>query len=155
MVGDGTLNINTLRQELQKTLPDYMIPSYFVRQDEFPLTPNGKIDRKALPDPTDADIDRTSGYAAARDTLDERLIHIWQDVLQIDSIGVHDNFFELGGHSLKAMQVVSRILKDLGTKLPLRTLFTTADYRRAGSRGAGGRNRQFFEHPTRRATTPL
>ena len=149
------MNINTLRQELQKTLPDYMIPSYFVRLDEFPLTPNGKIDRKSLPDPTEADIDRTTGYAAARDRLEERLLHIWQDVLQIEPIGVHDNFFELGGHSLKAMQVVSRILKDLGTKLRLRTLFRTADHRRAGIRGAGGRDRQFLQDPTRAGPNPI
>src|SRR4030095_7367954 len=98
-----------LRRFLSEQLPNYMIPSYFIKLDLLPLTANGKVDKTALPDPGEVDIDRTTGYTAPRSRLEEQLAGIWQEVLQVEPIGIHDNFFELGGHSLKAMQIVSRI----------------------------------------------
>ncbi len=100
-----------------------MIPSFFVPLEQIPLTPNGKVDKKALPDPTTTDIDRTAEYTAPRDDIEAQLVHIWQQVLQIENIGIHDNFFELGGHSLKAMQVISRIHQTVGVKIALPELF--------------------------------
>ncbi|MDM8560643.1 amino acid adenylation domain-containing protein [Candidatus Parabeggiatoa sp. HSG14] len=111
------------REYLQATLPDYMIPSFFIKLDELPLTPNGKVDKNALPAPTETDIDRTTKYTAPRDDLETQLVHVWQEVLQIETISIFDNFFELGGHSLKAMQMVSKIHQTLGVKIALRDLF--------------------------------
>ena len=112
-----------LRRFLSEQLPNYMIPSYFIKLDLLPLTANGKVDKTALPDPGEADIDRTTGYTAPRSRLEEQLAGIWQEVLQVEQIGIHDNFFELGGHSLKAMQIVSRIHKILEVKIGLREFF--------------------------------
>jgi amino acid adenylation domain-containing protein/non-ribosomal peptide synthase protein (TIGR01720 family) len=133
VAGDSAMNISALRQDLQKTLPDYMIPSYFVRLDEFPLTPNGKINKRALPDPDEGDVARTTGYAPPRSELEKQLVSIWQEVLQAEKIGIDDNFFELGGHSLKAMQIVSRIHKQLRVKFPLRDFFNSPTIARLSS----------------------
>ena len=86
-----------LREYLSRTLPDYMIPSYFVQIDKIPLTPNGKIDRKALPEP---EVKSGKEYVAPRDVIEEKLAGIWSEVLNVEqsSIGIDDNFFELGGH---------------------------------------------------------
>jgi len=112
-----------LRSKLAQSLPEYMLPSAFVPLERFPLTPNGKIDRKALPAP---DTTRSEvGYLAPRNPAEEQLAHIWAEVLKRDKVGAHDNFFELGGHSLLATQVVSRIRQAFDAELPLRTLFQT------------------------------
>lgn len=110
-----------LKRVLHDQLPDYMIPSTFVMLKEFPLTPNGKVDRKALPVPE---------YSQSNDRLsdlktptEEILAGMWADVLSLKHVGVHDNFFELGGHSLLATQVVSRIRTSFQIELPLRSLF--------------------------------
>jgi amino acid adenylation domain-containing protein/non-ribosomal peptide synthase protein (TIGR01720 family) len=123
IVVSGEPDTINIREYLQATLPDYMVPSFFIKLDKLPLTPNGKINKNALPAPTETDIDRTVTYTAPRDRLETQLVHIWQSILQIENIGIFDNFFELGGHSLKAMQVVSRIHQILGVKITLRNLF--------------------------------
>lgn len=99
-----------LREHIGKQLPDYMIPSYFMQLPEMPLTPNGKIDRKALPEP-DASQGRSKDYVGPRTELEQIVADVWQSVLQVERIGIHDNFFELGGHSLKATVVVARLQK--------------------------------------------
>ncbi|MEC0241464.1 amino acid adenylation domain-containing protein [Paenibacillus dokdonensis] len=104
------LGIGELREHIGKQLPDYMIPSYFMQLPEMPLTPNGKIDRKALPEP-DASQARSKDYVAPRTDIEQAVADVWQAVLQVDKIGVQDNFFELGGHSLKATIVVARLQK--------------------------------------------
>ena len=114
-----------LRQLLTEKLPEYMIPSFFVYLDHFPLTPNGKIDRKALPAP-DTSLRLVGGaYIAPTTEVEVELCKIWSEVLGVESIGIHDNFFELGGHSLLATQVVSRIRKNLTVELPLKALFSS------------------------------
>ena len=123
VVGDGGWDVKKLRAHLKAVLPDYMIPSFFVRLDKLPLTHNGKVDKNALPDPTAAAFDRSKDYVPPRDSQEEQLVKIWQECLGVDDIGVQDNFFELGGHSLKAMQIVSRIHKVLGIEISLRDLF--------------------------------
>jgi amino acid adenylation domain-containing protein len=110
-----------LRDELGVVLPDYMTPAHIITLDAMPLAANGKLDRRALPAPDVADMQKR--YVAPRNDHEARLTAIWQDVLQIGRIGVHDNFFELGGHSLLATQVVSRVRADCNVALPLRSLF--------------------------------
>ncbi|MCP5045532.1 MAG: hypothetical protein GY940_00050, partial [bacterium] len=119
-----------LREHLQKELPDYMIPSYFVLLEKIPLTANNKIHRKALPDPH-ADLSSQETYTAPRDKIEEKLEIIWSGVLDIDPglIGIDSNFFQLGGHSLKATVLTSRIHKELDVKIPLRNIFSTPSIR--------------------------
>ncbi|MBB6249458.1 non-ribosomal peptide synthetase, partial [Rhodanobacter sp. A1T4] len=111
-----------LRTVLSQTLPEYMVPSYFVTLDRIPLTPNGKVDRKALPAP---DMTRSDvGYVASRTPSEEIMAGLWAELLKLDKVGIHDDFFALGGHSLLATQLISRIRRsELKVELPLRALF--------------------------------
>ena len=123
---EKTLTIAQLRQAISQELPDYMVPSAFVMLETMPLTPNGKIDRRALPDLREelpAQINRT--FVPPRTPIEELLAGIWSQVLGIKKVGIHDNFFELGGHSLLATQVMSQIRDRLEVELPLRYLFET------------------------------
>ena len=120
--GDAAGAVDALRQSLRASLPDYMVPSSFVVLDSMPLTPNGKIDRKALPAPGAAQ--RDMGYAAPRTATQEILAGIWADVLKLEQVGIHDNFFELGGHSLLAVKVIQR-MRQSGLQADVRTLFGT------------------------------
>ncbi|MDO8223682.1 surfactin non-ribosomal peptide synthetase SrfAA [Bacillus cabrialesii] len=115
-----TADIEALKSALKETLPDYMIPSFWVTLNELPVTANGKVDRKALPEP---DIEAGSGeYKAPATDMEELLAGIWQDVLGIPEIGVSDNFFSLGGDSIKGIQMASR-LNQHGWKLEMKDLF--------------------------------
>ncbi|MEJ7558099.1 MAG: amino acid adenylation domain-containing protein [Pedobacter sp.] len=107
---------------LQTKLPAYMIPGFWVLVETFPLTPNGKIDRKALPDPELKDIILTE-YTAPRTAEESLIVNIWKELLGVERIGVHDNFFELGGHSLLAMRVISSLREAHGTELQIRNIF--------------------------------
>jgi acyl carrier protein len=118
-----TPTVSELQRFLNKRLPNYMVPSAFVRLDAIPLTPNGKIDRRALPVPGQADLEKS--FVAPRTPVEERLASIWTEVLHREPIGIYDNFFELGGHSLLATQVISRISEALSVAIPLRSLFET------------------------------
>lgn len=117
---------SALRSFLQEKLPEYMIPAAFVALDEIPLTPNSKVDRKALPAPDRAGRDFQDALIAPRDALEEQLVRIWQSVLNAEAIGVTDNFFELGGHSILAVRMMAQIHKEFGQSLPLSTLFENA-----------------------------
>jgi amino acid adenylation domain-containing protein len=113
-----------LRSFLDGRLPDYMIPATFMLLEEFPLSPNGKVDRKALPVPGQERWGAETEYVAPRNEIEQVLARIWSGVLGIARIGVHDNFFtQLGGHSLTATQLVSRIRETFDIELPIRTLF--------------------------------
>ncbi|CAM3389965.1 Peptide synthetase XpsA [Xenorhabdus nematophila ATCC 19061] len=114
--------INQLREQLSKTLADYMIPSAFVMMEAFPLTPNGKLDRKALPAP-DHSAMSTREYAAPEGETQEQLAAIWQTLLGLDRISRYDNFFELGGHSLLLLQLQSEIKKTFDVELSIHQLF--------------------------------
>jgi amino acid adenylation domain-containing protein len=114
-----------LRAFLARQLPAHMVPSDFVTLDAFPLTPNGKIDRKALAAPKrGADGPAGRDYVAPRDDAERNLVPIWEEVLQVKRVGVTDNFFDLGGHSLLAAVLIARIRQRLGHTLPLGALFT-------------------------------
>ncbi|MCY8823358.1 non-ribosomal peptide synthetase [Bacillus atrophaeus] len=110
-----------LRQQLKINLPDYMIPTYFIKLDHMPLTPNGKIDRKALPEPEEMTV---QDYVAPRNDVEKQLAKIWANVLSVNKIGIQDDFFELGGHSLKAAKLLGRIHEQMGISLSLKELFT-------------------------------
>lgn len=134
-----------LRGYLSNTLPDYMIPSTFVKLDALPLTPNRKLDRRALPDPSRHVPERASfdSDAVATDSnVEKELLDIWKDVLNIDAISSEDNFFDLGGHSLLAMQVQSRLKEMHGYAVRIVDLFRFPTVRalakHLGSKGEEG-----------------
>ncbi|MGH7581318.1 MAG: non-ribosomal peptide synthetase, partial [Gemmatimonadales bacterium] len=112
-----------LRRYLKERLPDFMVPAGIVMLDAFPISSNGKLDRRALPAPDDGASGSEEAYAPPRNPIEELLARIWAAVLRIDQVGIHSNFFELGGHSLMATQVISRIAAALGIELPLRAIF--------------------------------
>lgn len=113
----------TLRRHLSAVLPEYMIPTAYVTLDALPLNVNGKVDRSALPEPGETDQLRKTELLQPRNDYEEKLLHIWRQVLRLEHIGVTDNFFELGGHSLSITQVFSRIPKVFEAQLPLSVLF--------------------------------
>ena len=101
-----------------------MVPAAYVGLETFPLTPNGKVDRKALPVPG-GDAYSSRGYEAPRGEIEEGLARLWAELLKVDRVGRHDNFFELGGHSLMAVRLVERMRQD-GLQTDVRALFTTS-----------------------------
>ncbi|WP_261984416.1 condensation domain-containing protein, partial [Pseudomonas fluorescens] len=113
-----------IKAQLKADLPDYMVPTHLLFLEQWPLTANGKLDRKALP-PADAS-QVQQDYVAPQSELEQQIAVIWQDVLKVERVGLRDNFFELGGHSLLATQMVSRIRQALGLNLQLRQLFENA-----------------------------
>ncbi|TGE21481.1 amino acid adenylation domain-containing protein [Hymenobacter aquaticus] len=117
------LSAKAIKKALATTLPAALVPASLIRLDAFPLTSQGTIDRAALPRPNDAGSEPLTDYVAPRNEVDERLIVIWQNILETDSIGIKDNFFDLGGHSLKATRVLSRIHEEFGVKIDLKNLF--------------------------------
>nr|VFJ52803.1 MAG: amino acid adenylation domain-containing protein [Candidatus Kentron sp. FW] len=120
--GDGHELVPQLRDFLKGKLPDYMVPSLFVPVEFLPLTPSGKIDRRALPAPDASDSPGTE-YIAPISPTEELLARLWAGVLKRETIGRFDNFFDLGGHSLLATRLVSRIRTEFGMEIPIRALF--------------------------------
>lgn len=112
---------DTFKDYLKDKLPHYMVPALFVHLPEFPLSPNGKIDRSKLPDPVSAP--GREIYTAPTTEMERKLAVIWQDVLKREKIGITDNFFEIGGQSLKAMQIVSRVNTDLKLNITIKDIF--------------------------------
>ncbi|HEY1724559.1 MAG TPA: amino acid adenylation domain-containing protein [Steroidobacteraceae bacterium] len=127
------LSAAQLRGELLKALPEHMIPSAFVRLEAMPLTPNGKLDRKALPLPDAADC-VTRDYEAPQGDTELRLARLWAELLQLERVGREDNFFELGGHSLTAMRLMARIDAVFGVHIGVATLFAEPTLRQFARR---------------------
>lgn len=121
-VCDRELNVKELREHLSEKLPEYMIPSHFVKLDKMPLSANGKVDRKVLPEPDDS-IGLGTEYEAPQNELQQRLVEMWEEVLGKQKIGIKDNFFELGGDSIKAIQIASR-LNRYNFKVEVRDILT-------------------------------
>jgi len=125
------LDIKEIREYLTLTLPDYMIPTYFIPMEKLPLTPNGKIDRKALPVP---EAKAGEAHTAPRNEIEKKMAEIWAEVLgtEKDTIGIDDHFSRLGGHSLKATTMVSRLQREFNVHLPLVELFKKPSIRQLG-----------------------
>ncbi|MGI8634584.1 MAG: condensation domain-containing protein, partial [Segetibacter sp.] len=121
-VSDAEIDKQTISTYLHSKLPDYMVPGLWVQLDRLPITPNGKIDKKALPEPDAAELSGHQ-YVAPRNELEEKLAAIWQQVLNIERAGIEDNFFELGGHSLLAMRLTSAVRKELQAEVAIKDLF--------------------------------
>ena len=115
---------NELRGFLQQTLPEYMVPSAFEFLDSLPLSPNGKLDRSALPAPGKGRPKLDETYSPPQTPVEELLAHIWAEVLTLDQVGIHDNFFALGGDSLRAIQIIARLRNVLNKELFLSDIFS-------------------------------
>ncbi|PSB59231.1 non-ribosomal peptide synthetase [Chamaesiphon polymorphus] len=115
--------IPELRQFLKASLPDFMVPTIFMVVEAMPLTPNGKVDRQALPKPDAVRRELAANYLAPRSEMEQEIANIWAEVLKVERIGIYDNFFELGGYSLLAIQIVSRMRKAFSVEILLPTLF--------------------------------
>ncbi|MCG8669770.1 MAG: amino acid adenylation domain-containing protein, partial [Pseudomonadales bacterium] len=120
VVTESEFEESSWRQLLADYLPDYMVPTHLVTLDQWPLTPNGKVDRKALPEPDQAS--RRVPYVAPRNDVERTIAQIWSVVLNVEEVGIYDNFFDLGGHSLLATQVASRARKAFNANIQLRDL---------------------------------
>jgi thioesterase domain-containing protein/acyl carrier protein len=108
---------------LKRSLPDYMVPSAFVALESLPISPNGKVDRKALPPPGASQLSLDTPIVPPRDALELRLVRIWEELLGVQPVGVRSNFFELGGHSLLAVRLMASIRESTGKSLPMAALF--------------------------------
>ena len=121
--GHDATPTSELRSHVAARLPDHMVPALFVEVEKLPLTPSGKVDRRALTIPDEYRVDLGEARVIARDELEENLVRVWEQVLGLKSIGIRDNFFELGGHSLLAARLFAQIENRFSTNLPLATLF--------------------------------
>jgi amino acid adenylation domain-containing protein len=127
VVGDAEQPVSPadLRRHMRRRLPEYMTPSAFVALESLPLTPSGKVDRRALPTPERAE-SPAGGYAPPRDASELDLVKVFEMALNVIPVGIKDNFFELGGHSLLALRVCNLIERNLGKRLPVATIFQNA-----------------------------
>jgi len=121
-----SLGTKELLDFLGQRLPDYMVPTQFIFLDSFPLTQNGKIDRKALPAPSYKNILATQEFVAPRGETENKLAAIWMELLKLKKVGIHDDFFDLGGHSLLAIKAMSKIQEEFGVVLRMETFFLSA-----------------------------
>ena len=122
VTGSSELGAKEMRSKLAEGLPSYMLPTHIISLPEMPLTPNGKLDRKALPKPEVGGQSEVA-YVAPRTPVEAEVARLWEEVLGLERVGIRDNFFALGGHSLRAMTLVSRMHQALETEVPLREVF--------------------------------
>jgi amino acid adenylation domain-containing protein len=120
------LDRNFLAKEIRKKVPDYMVPCYYIQLDSFPLTPNGKIDRKQLPEPNE---EKIKEHNKPLNGGEEILYGIWKELLENNNFGIDDDFFAIGGHSLLAVNLMIKIEEKIGVRLPLATLFNNSTIR--------------------------
>ena len=118
-----TIDVGQIRSYLADKVPGYMVPSTFVVLESLPLMPNGKVARKALQPPEGGRSSAETLYVAPRSPVESMLVELWEQVLNVERVGIFDNFFELGGHSLLATQVVSRVRQVMKVEIPIRELF--------------------------------
>jgi len=121
VLAGASVEPSALREHLKNTLPDYMTPAFFINLEAIPLTPNGKLDRNALPRPEGGEI--RQAYVAPRTPTEDKVARIWQEILHLDKVGVHDNFFELGGNSLLGIKLTVATMDHFQQQFPLAELF--------------------------------
>lgn len=151
LASDAEFESAALRRWVGLALPDYMVPGAVVRVESLPRTPNGKLDRAGLAKLEMDRLDVSEAYVAPRSEMERTIATVWSEYLGVPSVGIHDGFFELGGHSLLAMRLVARIRRDLGTDIPVRTLFenpTVAELAAAVESAAQGAGRPPLEADT-------
>ncbi|MCP4156056.1 MAG: amino acid adenylation domain-containing protein, partial [bacterium] len=124
VVSDNKLDVSALINNLGKQLPEYMIPAYFKQIPTMPLTPNGKIDRKQLPEPSDEEMESDTGFVEAGTEIEKKLKIIWQEILGVKKISIKDSFFRHGGDSLLAVKMVTHIRDAFKAKLPMKDFFS-------------------------------
>ncbi|GAA4271400.1 amino acid adenylation domain-containing protein [Aquimarina gracilis] len=122
-VENKVVNKSELRSYLQEQLPSYMIPGHFIVIDEIPLTANGKVNKKALPEIDTVDVIRND-YVAPTNKTEEKLVDLWEEIIGIKNIGIKDNFFELGGHSLMISLLINRVQEEMSKTIPFRTFYS-------------------------------
>lgn len=127
--GDRCPSFEQLRDLLRKRLPEHMLPSALVVLEKFPLTPNGKIDRRALANTAGRELHATREYAAPRDETERSMCKLWAEVLAVERVGLDDNFFEMGGHSLLAARLFAKLDEQFGRTVPLGALFAAPTVR--------------------------
>jgi len=150
----STVDVQALRAHASAQLPAYMVPAAFVTLDRFPLTPNGKLDRKALPAP-EGEAFLSRGYEAPVGEVEQTLADLWAELLGVPQVGRHDNFFELGGHSLLAVQLISRLRSARGIELPLSELFAATSLAELAQRVAQARDSEQGDIPRVARDEPL
>jgi len=131
IVPEGSFDKDTVQSFLRKKLPGYMVPALWVSLESIPLTSNGKVNRKALPDPDASEL-LSNEYLAPANEIEFTLAAAWKDMLKVDRVGVNDNFFELGGHSLNAIRLTSRLHKLLNIKIDISAIFSNPTIRQLG-----------------------
>lgn len=120
---NNTEYVPKMREYIKTKVPDYMVPSFFIILDEFPLLPNGKLDQRSLPQPQSVRERYSSNYVAAKNDIEKKVEKIWEGILNIDHIGVNDNFFDIGGHSLLLIQVYYKMKENFDTDLEVVDMF--------------------------------
>ena len=127
IVSSKKIEKESIKSELGKVLPTYMVPNYYLQLDEIPLTANSKIDRKRLPVPDETILTSRAFYVEPNSETEKKMVSIWQEILNInDKIGIKDNFFNLGGHSIKATRLITEIYKHFKIELSISVLFETS-----------------------------
>jgi acyl carrier protein len=122
VIGEAAMSMGEVRAYVRAKLPEYMVPTHFVQVEAFPLTPNGKVDRGALP-ALDGSRSVGNAYEAPRTPLEMTIAEVWQEILRLEQVGIHDNFFELGGHSLLATKLIARLAASFQMELPIILFF--------------------------------
>lgn len=151
--GNAALSPTALIQSLKATLPDYMVPAAFVQIQKFPLTPNSKIDRKALPAPSRNRPQLSHEFVAPRTTVEMQLAALWCELLQLDQVGIDDSFFELGGNSLGVVRMVTQYHARFSTEIPAIRVFQFPTISRlAASLDAAGPQVDFLAQASQRAS---
>ncbi|MFJ3386393.1 amino acid adenylation domain-containing protein [Lysinibacillus sp. NPDC086135] len=144
---NSAVSIRDLKSYLNTKLPDYMVPSYIVLLDAFPLTNNGKIDRKQLPEPDITEWNMLNEYTPARTLTEEILVDIWKEVFGVSRISVNDDFFQIGGYSLLAMKITAQVRKIFKIEFSLQTLFNFTTISRLAIEidNLKGKNQEYFD----------
>ncbi|MCB2411215.1 non-ribosomal peptide synthetase, partial [Hymenobacter lucidus] len=123
LVSEQSLNASDMQGFLRTLLPPYAVPAYYVQLEQFPLTPNGKVDKKKLPDPKGAGMATGVPYEAPRTETEAKFAQIWQQILEKEKVGIHDKFFELGGDSIKILRMLSEVKKELDLHIPVADVY--------------------------------
>jgi len=146
IVKDKPIDIRGIGQYLKESLPEWMVPKRFILLDSIPLCPNGKTNRNALPEPGEADLLLIQAYMPPTNETEEKLVHLWQEILNVKTIGITDNFFDLGGHSLKATLLSMTIEEEFKTDFPLLDIFRKPTIKEIARLLDGDRNNQEKRH---------